>query len=58
MHCLGNLVQRTIVKTQMNAKVLVDTTVGKQPESQNFLDPGLAKYQSYLNLWFKNTDLG
>ena len=29
-----------------------------QPESQNFLDPGLAKPQSQLNLGFKNTDLG
>ena len=29
-----------------------------QPESQNFLDPGLAKPKSQLNLRFKNTDLG
>ena len=26
-------------------------------ESQNFLDPGLAKPQSRLNLVFKNTEL-
>ena len=30
----------------------------QKPESQNFLNPGLAKPQSQLNLWFKNTDLG
>ena len=30
-----------------------------KPESQNFLDPGgFAKPQSWLNLRFKNTDLG
>ena len=30
----------------------------QQPESHNFLDPGLAKPQPQLNLGFKNTDLG
>ena len=29
-----------------------------KPESENFLDPGLAKPYSYLDLGFKNTDLG
>ena len=28
------------------------------PESQSFLDPGLAKPKSYLNLGFIYTDLG
>ena len=34
------------------------TVFAYQPESQNILDPGLALYQSYLNLGFRNTDLG
>ena len=29
-----------------------------KPESQNFLDAGLAKSSSQLNLGFKNIDLG
>ena len=29
-----------------------------KPESQDFLDPGLAKPQPQLNLVFKNADLG
>ena len=29
-----------------------------EPESQNFLDPGLRKPKSQLNLSFKNTDPG
>ena len=28
------------------------------PESQNFLDPGLSKPESQVNLGFYNTDLG
>ena len=31
--------------------------VALKPESQNFLDPGLAKPQSQLNLGFKDIDL-
>ena len=33
-------------------------TVLYKPESQNFLDQGLAKPYSHLNLGFKNRDLG
>ena len=29
-----------------------------KPKPQNFLDPGLAKPQSWLNIGLKNTDLG
>ena len=29
-----------------------------KPESQNILDPGLAKPKSYFNKGFKYTDLG
>ena len=45
----------TVVQT-LDIEYIIDQML--QPESQNFLDPSLAKPKSQLNLGFKKTDLG